>query len=101
MTNLRSENLRFIFCRRCHWNLNSLHSLQSRGFTFEPTQVIQLRAPHAPLPQHLDRTDRRRICREYAFNAHAETYTAYCETRSGGLPALLNHHALERLHACL
>src|SRR6195256_6339447 len=99
--NLQGENLRFLFCGRCHRNLNTFHSLQARGFAFEPAQVIQLRAAHTALAQYLDRTDRRRIRREDAFDADAETYPAYCETCSGGLPALLDHHALERLDAFL
>src|ERR1700726_1051284 len=101
MTNSRSENLGFLFCRRRHGNLHALHSLKTRGFALESAEVIELRAAHAALAQYLDRTDRRRIRREYAFDAHAETDAAYCEACSGGLPALLYHHPFKRLNAFL
>src|SRR5882762_2110489 len=68
------------FLARCSLNAGSLAA--------KFAQIIQPRAPHFALADHLDRADCRRMQRENSLDAHAKAHTADGKRRAGG-PALL------------
>lgn len=76
-------------------------TFDASGFASEVAQVVQPCAAHTALANYVNRGDGRRVQREYAFHAGAETDAPHREGRAAGTAFLRNHHSFKSLDAFL
>jgi hypothetical protein len=79
----------------------ALLALDAGGLALQLAQVVEARAPHVALRDHLDLLDARRVQREDALDADAVGDLADGERRARATAVLTDHDALEDLDALL
>src|SRR5687767_10754231 len=77
--------------------LGAFGFFHARRLALEIPQEIELGAPHAGGPNHLDLRDRGRVQREDALDALAERHLAHGERRAQTAAVHPDHDALEDL----
>src|SRR5882757_138073 len=83
------------------WSFFACCALDAGCLAAQIAQVIEARTADVALADDVDRSNRGRMQREDALDAHAETHTAHGEARAAGAALLRNHHAFKCLDAFL